>query len=120
MFEVSKGDELDDVPEDGLSFGGPQDPVIAVQHLHIAKVRIPDSNYDDGHGEVGRLDDGLPGVGHVSDDAVRQNQQDEVLLGGGQTVKLIQLFSKIQTLKVVLPWPLWCGPPAKRTWQPSG
>lgn len=26
------------------------------------------------------MDDGLPGVGHVCDDTVGQNQQDEVLL----------------------------------------
>lgn len=80
MFEVAEGDELDDVPEDGLSFGRPQDPVVAVQHLHVAEVGVPDPDDDDGHGEVGGLDDGLPGVGHVGDDAVGQDQQDEVLL----------------------------------------
>lgn len=83
MFEVTKGDELDDVPEDRLSFGGTQDPVIAVQHLHVAEVGVPDSNDDDRHGEVGGLDDGLPRVRHVGDDAVRQDEQDEVLLRDG-------------------------------------
>ena len=48
--------------------------------MHVAEVGVPDPDDDDGHGEVGGLDDGLPGVGHVCDDAVRQDQQDEVLL----------------------------------------
>lgn len=80
VFEVAEGDELNDVPEDGLSFGWAQDPVVAVQHLHVAEVGVPDPNDDDGHGEVGSLNDGLPRVGHVGDDAVCQDQQDEVLL----------------------------------------
>lgn len=80
VFEVAEGDELNDVPEDGLSFGWAQDPVVAVQHLHVAEVGVPDTNDDDGHGEVGSLNDGLPRVGHVGDDAVCQDQQDEVLL----------------------------------------
>lgn len=80
MFEVAEGDKLDDVPEDGLSFGRPKDPVVAVQHLHVAEVGVPDADDDDGHGEVGGLHDGLPRVGHVGDDAVRQDEQDEVLL----------------------------------------
>lgn len=80
MFEVAEGDKLDDVPEDGFSFGRSQDPIVAVQHLHVAEVGVPDPDDDDGHGQVGGLDNGLPGVGHVGDDAVRQDQQDEVLL----------------------------------------
>lgn len=51
--------------------------------MHVAEVGVPDPDDDDGHGEVGGLDDGLPGVGHVCDDAVRQDQQDEVLLEDG-------------------------------------
>lgn len=84
MFEAAERDELDDVPQHRLPFGRAQDPVVAVQHLHVAEVGVPDPDDDDGHGEVGGLDDGLPGVGHVCDDAVRQDQQDEVLLGGGR------------------------------------
>ena len=80
MLEVAEGDKLDDVPEDRLSFRRSQDPVVAIQHLHVAEVGVPDPDDDDGHGEVGGLDDGLPRVGHVGDDAVRQDQQDEVLL----------------------------------------
>jgi len=88
VLEVAERDELDDVPEDGFSFGRPQDPVVAVQHLHVAEVGVPDADDDDGHGEVGGLHDGLPGVGHVGDDAVRQDQQDEVLLRGNQKPRL--------------------------------
>lgn len=80
VFEVPERDELDDVPQDGLSFRRSQDPIVAVQHLHVAEVGVPNPNDDDGHGEVGGLDDGLPCVSHVSNDTVCQDQQDEVLL----------------------------------------
>lgn len=80
MFEVTEGDKLDDVSEDRLSSGRSQDPVITIQHLHVAEVGIPDPDDDDRHGEVGGLDDSLPRVGHVGDDTVCQDQQDEVLL----------------------------------------
>ena len=82
MFEVAEGDELDDVPEDRLSFGRSQDPVVAIQHLHVAEIGVPDPDDDDGHGEVRGVHNGLPRVRHVSDDAVRQDQQDEVFLAG--------------------------------------
>lgn len=80
MFEVSEGHELNDVSKDRLSLGRPQDPVVAIQHLHVAEVGIAHAHDDDRHGEVGGVDDGLPGVSHVCDDAVGQDQQDEVLL----------------------------------------
>lgn len=74
MFEVTEGDKLDNVSEDWLSFWRSQDPIIAIQHLHVAEVSVPDPDNDDGHGEVGGLDDGLPCVSHVGDDPVRQDQ----------------------------------------------
>lgn len=73
MFEVTEGDKLDDVSEDRLSFGWSENPVIAIQHLHVTEVGVPNSNNNDRHGQVGRLDDGLPRVRHVSDDAIRQD-----------------------------------------------
>ena len=99
MLEVAEGDELDDVPEDGLSFRRSQDPVVAVQHLHVAEVGVPDPDDDDRHGEVGGLDDGLPRVGHVGDDAVRQDQQDEVLLR-----------DRTQTSRLIISWLPDCHP----------
>lgn len=87
MFEVSEGDELHYVSEDRLSFGWTQDPVIAIQHLHVCKVGVTDPNYDDGHGKVWSLDYGLSGVGHVCDHAVCQDQQDEVLLDVRKQIK---------------------------------
>lgn len=46
MFEVPEGHELDDVSKDRLSLGGPQDPVVTVQHLHVTEVSVAHS-YDD-------------------------------------------------------------------------
>lgn len=80
VFEVPEGHELDNVSKDRLSFGRPQNPIIAIQHLHVTEVSIAHAHDDDRHGEVGGVDYGLPGVGHVCDDAVGQDQQDEVLL----------------------------------------
>lgn len=80
MFEVLEGDELDDVAQDRLALGRPQDPVVAVQDLHVGEVGVAHADDDDGHGEVGGVHDGLPRVGHVGDDAVGQDEQDEVLL----------------------------------------
>ena len=80
MFEVPEGHELDDVAKDGLSLGRPQNPIVAIQHLHVTEVCVAHSHDDDRHGEVGGMDDGLPRVGHVCDDPVSQDQQDEVLL----------------------------------------
>lgn len=82
MFEVLEGDKLHDVPEDRLPLGRTQDPVVAVQDLHVGEVSVAHAHDDDGHGQVGGVHDGLPRVGHVGDDAVRQDQQDEVFLQG--------------------------------------
>lgn len=82
MFEVLEGDKLDNVPEDRLPFGRAQDPIIAVQDLHVREVSVAHAHDDDGHRQVGRVHNGLPCVCHVCDDTVRQDQQDEVFLRG--------------------------------------
>lgn len=82
VFEVLEGDELDDVAEDGLALRWAQDPVVPVQYLHVGEICVAHADDDDRHGQVGRVHNGLPRVGHVGDDAVRQDQQDEVFLVG--------------------------------------
>lgn len=83
MFEVLEGNKLDDVSQDGLPLRRTQDAVVPVQYLHVGEVRVPHADDDDRHGQVGGVHDGLPRVRHVGDDAVRQDQQDEVLLRDG-------------------------------------
>lgn len=80
VFEVPEGHKLDDVSKDRLALGRPQNPIVTIQHLHVTEVSVPHAHNDDGHGEVGGMDDGLPSVCHVRDDTVSQDQQDEVLL----------------------------------------
>lgn len=80
MFEVLERDKLDDVAEDGLPLWRTQDPVIPVQNLHVGEVRISHTDDDDRHGQVGGVHDGLARVRHVGNDAVCQDQQDEILL----------------------------------------
>lgn len=82
MFEVLEGDKLDDVAEDWLALGRTQDPVVAVEDLHVGEVGVAHADDDDGHGQVRGVHNGLPRVRHVGDDAVRQDQQDEVFLTG--------------------------------------
>lgn len=94
VFEVAEGDELDNVPENRFPFGRPQDPIVSVQHLHVAEVGVTDPHDDDGHGEVGGLNDGLPRVCHVGDNAVRQDQQDEVLLRDEDVTTDLSSFSR--------------------------
>lgn len=80
MFEVPKWHKLDNVSKHRLALGRPQDAIITIQHLHVTEISVAHADDDDGHGEVRGVDDGLPGVSHVRDDAVRQDQQDEILL----------------------------------------
>lgn len=84
MFKVLEGDKLDNVPKDRFSFGRSQDPVITIQNLHVGKVSIAHTHNDDGHGQVRGVHDGLPRVSHVCDDAIRQDEQDEIFLQGGR------------------------------------
>lgn len=80
MFEVPKWHKLDNISKHRLALGRPQDPIITIQHLHVTKIGVPHPDDDDWHGKVRGMDNGLSGVSHVCDDAVRQNQQDEILL----------------------------------------
>lgn len=80
MLKVTEGHELDNVSEDGFSFGRAQNAVIAIQHLHITEVCVAYSHNDNGHGEVGGVYDGLPRVRHVCYNSICQDQQNEILL----------------------------------------
>lgn len=80
MFEVSEWHKLNDVAKNRLSLGRSQDPIVPIQHLHVTEISISYSNYNDRHGEMGGMDNGFACIGHVCDDAIRQNQQDEILL----------------------------------------
>lgn len=80
MFEVLERDKLDDVAEDGLPLRRAQDAVVPVQDLHVREVGVAHADDDDGHGQVGGVHDGLARVRHVGDDAVGQDQQDEIFL----------------------------------------
>lgn len=82
MFEVFEGDELDNVAEDRLALWWTQDPIVPVQYLHVCEVSVAHADDDDWHGQVGSVHDGLSRVRHVGDDAVCQDQQDEVFLVG--------------------------------------
>lgn len=82
VLELAEGHELDDVAQHGLALGGAQHAVVPVQDLHVREVGVAHADDDDGHGQVGGADDGLPRVRHVRHHAVGQDQQDEILLGG--------------------------------------
>lgn len=91
MFEVPEGHKLDDVSKNRFSSRWIQDPFTTVQHLHVTEISIANANNNDGHGEVGGLNDGLPCVGHVSNDTICQDEEDEVLLFDTTKDKLLAL-----------------------------
>lgn len=98
VFEVLERDKLDDVAEDGLPLWRAQDPIVPVQDLHVREVGVSHADDDDGHGQVGGVHDGLARVCHVGDDAVGQDQQDEVLLrDGAEMVKKEKKKEKMGT-----------------------
>lgn len=84
MTEIPEGDELDNVA-DGLFPGvGPQNAGISIQELHGGKVGIANADYDDGHRQLGRLNDGVASLVHVANDAVCDDEEGEVLLQGSR------------------------------------
>lgn len=87
VFEVSEGDELDDVSGDGLPHGGPQHAVVSVQKLHGLEVGRPHPNDDDGQRQPRGPNDGVLRLVKVCDLAISEDEEDEVLLkrdaGGG-------------------------------------
>ena len=96
LLEVSEGHELHDVSQGRFARGRAQVPVIAVQELHGAEVGPAHPHDDDGHGQARGVDDGGARLVQVRDNAVRDDQQDEVLLGtvGEEHVKNTKWYSK--------------------------
>lgn len=80
ILELPEGHKLDNVTHYGLALGGAQDAIIPIQDLHVGEVCIAHTHDDDGHGQVGGPDNGLPCVSHIGHDTICQDQQDEVLL----------------------------------------
>lgn len=73
MFEVAEWHKLHNVPKDGFSFRRAEDSIITVQHLHVAEIRTANADDDDGHGQVGGVNDGLSCICHVCDYSIRQD-----------------------------------------------
>lgn len=74
VFEVPKWHKLDNVSKNRFALGRPQDAIITIQHLHVTEISVAHPNNDDWHGQVRGVDNGLSGVSHVCDDAIRQDQ----------------------------------------------
>lgn len=80
ITEVPEGDELDNIADGFFPGVGPQNAGVSVQELHGGKVGVADADDDDGHRQLGRLNDGVASLVHVADDAVRDDEEGEVLL----------------------------------------
>lgn len=63
---------------------GAQHPAVPVQELHGSKVSVAHPDDDDGHGQLGSLHHGVARLVHVTDDPVRDDEEDEVLLQRGE------------------------------------
>lgn len=82
VTEIPEGDELHNIADGLLAGVGPQHAGISIQELHGGEVGVANADDDDGHGQLGRLDDGVAGLVHVADDAVCDDEESEVLLQG--------------------------------------
>lgn len=80
VFKLPEGDKLHDVPHGSLASHGAQASVVSVQELHGREVRVADSHDDDGHGQAGGVDNGVPSLVHVCDDSVGDDEEDKILL----------------------------------------
>ena len=89
--EVSKRHKLDDVPDRVLAGGGLEHAVVSVQDVHGGEVGRAHTHNDNGHGQLGRVDDGRARTVHVGDDAVRQDKQHEVVLYIGRKAKVYSI-----------------------------
>lgn len=84
ITEIPERDELHDVPHGLLPGVGPQNTGVSVEELHGREVGVAHADDDDGHGQFGRLHDGVARLVHVADDAVRDDEEREVLLQRGR------------------------------------
>ena len=72
----------------------PSPALVSIQLIHGVKVSIAHSDYDDGHWQPRRFNDGQLCVVHVRDSTIRQHQQDEVLLTGKHK-KILKIENKL-------------------------
>ena len=80
IFKLPVRYKLHDVSHRSLASRGAQAPVVSVQELHGSEICVPNPNNDDRHGQAGGVDDGIPGLVHVCDDSVSNDEEDKVLL----------------------------------------
>lgn len=80
ITEIPERNKLHDVPDRLFPRVGPQDTGVSIQELHGGKVSVANTDDDDGHGELGGLNDGVASLVHVADDAVCDDEEREVLL----------------------------------------
>ena len=75
-----KWDKLYNVPFCWSAISSLQDPIVPVQEVHVTEVCIPYPHNDEGHGQTGGIDNGVPGLVHVRDDSISQQEQNIVSL----------------------------------------
>lgn len=80
IAEVPEWDELHYVPNRLFSSVGAEHTTVSIQELHCCKVGVAHSDYNDGHGQFGSLYYRMACLIHVTDHAISNNQQREVLL----------------------------------------
>lgn len=80
IFKLPERDKLHDVAHGGLASHGTQASVVPIQELHGGEVGPTHADDDNGHGQAGGVDDGVPGLVHVCDDSVGDDEENKVLL----------------------------------------
>ncbi len=88
FFQSPVGHKLNDIAQCFFIPVGKQ-AVIGIQGIHGIEIRVSDADDDNAHRQIGSIDDGVDGVGHVGDDAIGDDEKHIVIVaahvGGGDS-----------------------------------
>lgn len=80
VLELSERHELDDVSDGRLARRGAQTAPVTVEKLHGAEVGTAHPDDDDGHGQLGGINQSLSGLVEVRDHTVGDDEEHKILL----------------------------------------
>lgn len=80
VLELSERHELDDVSDGRLARRGAQTAPVTVEKLHGTEVGTAHPDDDDGHGQLGGINQSLSGLVEVRDHTVGDDEEHKILL----------------------------------------
>eukprot|EP00355_Strombidium_rassoulzadegani_P005584 CAMPEP_0168619926 /NCGR_PEP_ID=MMETSP0449_2-20121227/6860_1 /TAXON_ID=1082188 /ORGANISM="Strombidium rassoulzadegani, Strain ras09" /LENGTH=159 /DNA_ID=CAMNT_0008660889 /DNA_START=478 /DNA_END=954 /DNA_ORIENTATION=+ len=81
ISEVSEWHELDNISAHVLLIlPGVKWLIVGIQNIHAVKISLPNANDHDGEGKVSPPNNLVDSLLHITDDSIRNDQQDLILL----------------------------------------